>query len=291
MTHRVFPCLSVVALCVLTACGGEEDGSVSVPSADTSEEETAAASESELSVASDTDVPSPVALLSGPTAAAGGFEQIPATCEVPADTLGFGGLSYSVPDTWQRSGRSSSGGGGGDGLDDFVEFRFETTDGLATVSFDQDARDELGNILEGDERWESFNYQVDSSDGSVTGVKFTPVFDVGIGGQTVAVLVADQAQAPELLSTTRHTARIDVADVISYAGPSAGLRRVSYVMSVMRDASTVALSDDELAEIFASVALPDCTWQNVLLFEEVVHNIDVNGDGVVATFADLVPAD
>jgi hypothetical protein len=303
MTHRVFPCLAVVALCALAACGGDGDGTGSgpdlVPSGNTNEPTSASGdadeaggSESEPTVAPVTDAPLPVALLSEPTDAAAGFERIPATCEVPADTLGFAGLSYSVPDTWQRAGRTSSGSGGGDGrLDDFVETRFETGDGSATVTFDQDARDELGNILEGDDQWESFDYQIDSSDGSATGVVFTPMFEVAAGDQTVAVLVADQAQAPDLLSTTRHTARVDVADLISYGGPAAGLRRVSFVMSVSRDSSTVALSDDQVAEIFASVAFPDCTWQNELLFDEVVHNIDLNGDGEVATFADLLPAD
>jgi hypothetical protein len=292
MTNRVLPCLTVVALCVLGACGGDGDGSVALNPAGTtdsaSDSAESSAGESET-VAPVTDVPALVALLSEPTAAAGGFERLPAACDDPADTLGFTSLSYSVPDSWQRSSRTASGGGAG--LDDSVETRFDTADGPVRVAFEQDARDELGNILQGDERWESFDYQVESSDGSVTGVEFTSAFDVDAGGQSVAVLVADQAQAPELLSTTRHTARIDVADVFSYGGPSAGLRRVSYVMSVSQDASTVALSDDALAEIFASVALPDCTWQTMLLYEEVVHNVDVNGDGDVATFADLLPVD
>jgi hypothetical protein len=142
--------------------------------------------------------------------------------------------------------------------------------------------------MDGDLPWESFDYKVDSSTTSTTRVEFTEAFVVNVGDQHVSVHVADQDQSPDYLTETRHTGRIDVADIISYAGVEDGLRRVSYAVSVDHDKDGVALTDDAIGALLASVSLPECTWDNVLISEERLHGVDFNGDDVIATIEDLL---
>lgn len=222
-------------------------------------------------------------MLPEPTDPPAGFRAIPPVCEADEGGVWF---TFAVPEGWDATGRSF--GGSGSPLGDSIDLRFDTGDGDVTVATDPDSRRPDGTILNGaGEEWESFDY--DYTRGEESGrITYDEVATASVGDQDVAVVVAEQDQAPEMLGATEYKARLELAELPNPApGDDDGITPASMVVTISFDAEELELAADEVVEILSTFAAPECTVDRIVAGREILLGEDVNGDGEVSTVDDL----
>lgn len=212
-----------------------------------------------------------------------GWTRLPATCASPE---GVGWFTHAVPAGWEKGGVGSGSGGP---LGHSVDVTYRTGSGEVTVALDGDSRDHDGEFTDGsdgsfDYEWESFG-----DDGTASGeITFDRMSTVQVGDQEVEIFVADPSQAPDIVSSVEHKARVEVAQVPNPApGDRDGQRPHSYVIEIRYSPEDVQLPDATVEGIVASLAMPECSREMLVVTTEVQLSADVDEDGNVATAEDF----
>ncbi|PWG73393.1 hypothetical protein DF186_23305, partial [Enterococcus hirae] len=80
-------------------------------------------------------------------------------------------------------------------------------------------------------------------------ITYDEVATASVGDQDVAVLVAEQDQAPEMLGATEYNARLELAELPNPApGDDDGSTPASMVVTISFDAEELELAADEVVE-------------------------------------------
>lgn len=203
-----------------------------------------------------------------------------------AGTDEWGGwVTFAVPEAWEAVGFGRSGGTSP--TEGSLDHDFKTDGGKVYIEVDADSRDDAGKILNGSrEATESFDYEI-TVGSTTTKVVFTKVSSIEVGDQTVDLFKAALADYPDVatISGDVYKARLDLAEITG--GDLVPSREFSSVLSVEFDPAKVTLTDDEVATIVASAALPECSRTSILVHYEVMLSADLDGDGQISTTDDL----
>lgn len=220
-------------------------------------------------------------LLPDTSAAPAGFHTVPAICDTEADGSNFRAwYTFAVPAEWTPTGRiggSTSPHNEGTSLDfspNGVRVALEGD----TVLDDGSIGDRQG------EAWTSFDYDYTVGDETTT-VRYEELGTVAIGEQEVAIMTAPHAQAPDILNATEYKARIHAANLYgTFTDGSA--YPVSFVVTITASSDEKELPTEVVEGIVASIAMPECASRHTIVEREASLNIDVDGDGEIATPAD-----
>lgn len=233
-----------------------------------------------------------------------GFKQMPTGCEAPEakNTAKLKWISYGVPETWSVASRSSGSdsplgdtttmsyyeGEGNSHKDYVIEFdtdRFqpdqESPNGWTMINYDK-------------EPWKTFDYESKRGDKVYT-IHFDSVASATVGEQKVEIFKAPQKQAPEALSKTEYRARVVLAETPTAPAYQKGQEPPwipqSSVISIKYNADSdrvEPLTDELVADIISSIAMPECAMDYVVAMKEYNLKADVDGDGHVTTQQEMV---
>ena len=295
LKHRIpatAAALVLVSTPLLAGCGGDDDIADAIKNADEPTTQVTDAGTSGDTSASD-DAGSadnsmelkPVSFaLPEPSGAPDGFRRLQADC-APDDPW----FTYAVPETWELTGTGY--GGSGSPLSDSVDQTFSTDIGDVKIETDPDSVRPDGTILDNSgQPFQSFDYDYTRGD-ETKRITFEEVGTVSVGDQDVEVMVADQAQAPDFLSSTEYKARVQLAMLPNPApGDDDKLQPASMLMTVTHDAEDGDLPTDTVEQMVGSFAMPSCTKDMIVARLEVRFGQDVDGDGQVASPEDLFPS-
>ncbi len=277
-----------VGLLLATACGGGDDDARDTDAdrgTDRTEQSTKPPSDDQAADRREVSPPE-FALPEEPVAPAG-HQVLPARCDVE-DGRGTA-FAVAVPESWELKGVGSAGSGGA--LDSSYTLELTTSDGSVKIEITPDRYDLDGTLLDSEgEPWKRHDYDWSSygSDGEKSGtVTFELVDTIDVAEQRVELFVADRDQDPDFLSTTEHRARVELARLPNHA-LEGQLVPSSSVISVIHDPDAVTLTSDDVAGIVGSFAIPACTRDRVVTQLEAVLGVDLDDDGRVATFEDLI---
>lgn len=307
--RRSFSYLAVAAVLGLGlgACGGDDDGSTaSVPSVpdDLNVPELDIEADDDLGeTAPAEDVADPVALLPLEARTPSGFRQLPAKCDpgFPQDPERRGSgeaddgqdgeveystwITYAVPEEWGTGGHGSAGSGGVTGTDEDRSFDFDpenSAKGRLEVEVNWASVDEEGRILDSaGEVSDGFDYESKIGDDEVT-ITYENVATVTVGDQETDLFYMDPTQAPEHVSSTEYRAHLDVMELPWQLGNSSS-RMHSVVVVISFDAEQNPVAQETVEKILGSFTLPACTWERTLLDQEMIAQVDLNGDGHIRT--------
>lgn len=212
------------------------------------------------------------ALLPEEAVAPDGFEMLAGKCMVDeGPTPGW--FTYAVPSGYVQAGASSAGSGGP--LGDETEAKYETDSGYVTVAISVDQRNGEGNVVDDDgEETESFDYL----DGDDT-VTFDAVATLTVADRQVELMKADGDEA-------EYRAQVEALLLPSFADPAEQSSAV-IVVTISHD-TDVVLTEDEIGAIVESLSMPACTMERITIQQEMMHQVDLDGDGTVATIEDLM---
>lgn len=183
-------------------------------------------------------------------------------------------ITFVVPEDWTGAGRSSGGSGGITGND--VTFSFDSVEsGKVEVGYAWDRQ-----LADGDEGWESFDYDYERN-GTTTAIEYIQVAMVEVGDQRAELFYRDPSQAPELLEDEQYKVRLAAFDVPHSVLRPGGVDAYSLVFTFTFDEVTSEIDQDTVEATIGSINLPTCVWDELLLFEEVQRQVDLNGDGEV----------
>lgn len=235
--------------------------------------------------AADLEVKPPEFHLPAPDEPPAGFVLVPAACE---SEDGGSWITYAVPEDWDNTSRS--GGGSGSPLSTGVELGFDLADGgQVGVELAVEPRQPDGTIMTSSgEEFESFDYEYSVGDDSTT-ITYDLMETVTVGDQEVEIWKAPKEQAPDFVSTTEHKARFEVASLPNPApGDDDKYMPASFVLTVSHDPDQVSLDDETVTSLVESLALPECTVDEVQVQQEIRFGEDFNGDGEVTTPEDMM---
>lgn len=213
------------------------------------------------------EVKEPLFPLPEPDGAPDGYERIAASCEEPEE---FGAwFTYAVPADWELTGSSS---GSGSPLAINTDLTFTRPDGTLL--------DPAG------EPFVSYDY-IYKVNGEPTEITFDPVDTVSVGDQEVDIVVARPDQAPDILSSTEFKARVETAKIPNPADDEDGYRPTSLTITLVHDPADGELSDDVVATVVESLAMPSCSIDHTVAILEINFNEDLDGDGDVDGAEDI----
>lgn len=217
------------------------------------------------------------------------FSEIAPVCAEPFDDDKRTWYSIAVPSNWIVDAKI--GGGTGSPISDGVELRFSTGAGHAAVNIQPDIIRPDGAIGDGaDKEWKSFDYQSDTYNtaGASSGkVSFTRANSVTVADQLVDIFEAPRGLYPTYRDASQYKARIKTMITPRMQGGEIQQITTSVVVTVTPGQKVGQLPSDVVAGIIGSFALPECTRERVGIYQEMLLNSDLNGDGTIATAADL----
>lgn len=289
--------VAVVGAIVLAGCssgGGDDDASDQRDSATTinAPDSTPAPDDDPEDPADDPAVEpagEPVSHLPFDGEAPDGYRMVPADCEANAEAQAAeeeageynypSPIVFAVPEEWSPSGRGSGGSGGITGTD--VDLNYRTVDsGDVEVGFEWDSRGPDGEVMDNNEPWTTFDYDYITDD-ETTVIEYENVATVEIEDQSVDIFYRDPSQAPDVLIDEQYKARVSTFDLPNSLFVPGGIDQYSLVFTITFDAETDETNQDAVEAIIASVNLPTCVWDDLLAFEEITRQADLNGDGEV----------
>lgn len=188
-------------------------------------------------------------------------------------------LVFTVPDTWTGAGKGSGGSGGIVGTDVDLTYRTAASDEVE-VAFEWDERGPNGEIYDIGEPWTSFDYDYVAED-VTTVIEYEKVATVDIEDQSVDIFYRDPSQAPDLVDGHEYKARVSTFDLPNSLLTPDGVDQYSVVFAVTFGEDTTEVDQAAVEAIIGSVNLPTCVWDDLLAFEEVTRQTDLNGDGEV----------
>ncbi len=172
------------------------------------------------------------------------------------------------------------------GTDGDVEFDNESGEEV-TVSYEWDNRNMSGEVSDsGGRPQKSFDYEIIKADGSTT-VTYKKVSNLTVGDQDVDLYYRDPAQAPDDISKAQYKARINVLELPrSPTEPDVAMMQ-SVMVTIEFDPAASAVTQDVISTIIGSLSMPSCTWDDILEEQELMLQMDLNGDGKLRTAADV----
>ena len=293
--HRAIPAIIAVGALTLAGCSSSD-------STDTEADEAPAPqvqeSDTETSVEEEAPITSAeaVALLPFDAEAPSGYTMVTAECpdtdeaaQAEDATLAERyrtPITFAVPETWSPMGQGSGGSGSITGTD--VELDFDTDSGVrVTVDQEWDSFTMDGEIADDSgEPWESFDYEWSSGD-ETTMITYDEVATVTIEDQEIALFSRDPAQAPEDLTQAQYKARIDVFEAPRSQFEADATRVSSFVVTIEFAADDATITQDVVETIVGSYTIPSCTWDELIDEQELLLQLDLDGDGKVKTTAEL----
>lgn len=298
--RRGIPVLLIAAALGLSGCGGGTDAAIET-------ETEASGSSKKRATKSDpgdvddvkVDAPDPVATLPFTFDVPAGQRMGVATCDDPDTAGGDGndddehtyttGITYAVPEAWKTVGRSSGGSGGVTGTNETLTFQVgESSRETLKVTVGWDTRDLDGKPTDSSgEPWTTFDYDVTVGDKS-SKITFDKVGTVQIGDQQAELYYLDPTQAPDLVQGAEYRIRIEAFQLPRMVPDgSFKLMPESFVATLSFDPETVSISQDDIERILKSFVLPECSWDKILLDNELMLHLDLNGDGHIRNAEDL----
>jgi hypothetical protein len=191
-------------------------------------------------------------------------------------------IVFAVPDTWAPMGSGSGGSGSVLGTDTDMDFEVDSGDRI-TIDHEWDSFTMDGEIADFDgDPWTSFDYESSTGD-ETTEITYDEVATVTIEDQDVDLYYRDPAQAPDDLTTAQYKARIDVAELPSPMAEPGATRTYSLVVTIDFDPEDATITQDVIEAIVGSYNIPTCTWDDLLQEQELLLQVDLDGDGDVMT--------
>lgn len=294
--HRAIPAIIAVGALTLGACSSSSDDT------DTEADETPATqaqeSETEPSVEEEEPVGSAemTALLPFDAEAPAGSTMITADCDATEEAAQAedatnaeryrNPITFAVPDTWSPMGQGSGGSGSVTGTDTDLSFDDESG-ARVTVDHEWDSFTMDGEIADSEgEPWESFDYE-SSSGGETTTITYDEVATVTIEDQEIGVFSRDPAQAPDDLTQAQYKARIEVFEAPESQFEPDATRVHSFVVTIEGAVDDPALTQEVVETIIGSYNIPTCTWEDLIDEQELLLQLDLDGDGDVMTTEEM----
>jgi hypothetical protein len=300
--RRAIPAIIAVGALTLGACSSSSDSADTEPdeapapqAQDTDTDtntDTDASGDDEASVASAEATP----LLPIDADAPAGYTMVTADCaatdeaaqaeDAPTADRYRSPITFAVPDTWTPMAQGSGGSGSVLGTDVSLDFDTEATE---RVTFDQewDVYTTDGELADdvGDP-WETFDYE-STTDGETTVITYDEVATVTIDDQEIDVFYRDPAQAPDELSMAQYKARVAVFEAPLSQFEADVTRVHSFVVTIEFDPAATDVTLDVVEEIIGSYTIPTCTWEDLIEEQELLLQLDLDGDGEIMSAAEM----
>ncbi len=298
------PALLVAGALLFSACGGSSDN---IASSDTnSPKSTTATKKSRSATSSGDDANDTKNLASGKPelmvaldgAAPSGTNMVTAQCELTDEELAaeeeadapseyHSDVTYAVPEGWRSTGRGAGSSGGTTGTDVTLTFTLPSKDKVK-VEYDWDSRGGKGELRDfNGDVWKSFDYDSKIGD-DATRIKYDKVASVSNEDQDIDLFYRDPSQAPNHVKGEQYKARVEMFTLPTRADYGGGFDTYSLVLTIEFDSDIDDVTQKVVETIVATTGMPSCVWDEILISEETMRDMDLDGDGKIKTREEIV---